>query len=120
MINCFKNIWIKDQNSLEKLQSELDRANIVPSLLVGHDVVTMNSRVKLKDIDTQETMEYEVVFPQEANLERNKLSILAPVGTALLGYRIGDKIRWEVPAGVRTLEIVQILYQPEAAGEHDL
>jgi regulator of nucleoside diphosphate kinase len=120
MINCFKNIWIKDQNGLEKLQSELDRANIVPSLLVGHDVVTMNSRVKLKDIDTQETMEYEVVFPQEANLERNKLSILAPVGTALLGYRIGDKIRWEVPAGVRTLEIVQILYQPEAAGEHDL
>lgn len=120
MISCFKNIWVKDQTSLEKLQRELERANVVPSLLIGQDVVTMNSRVKLKDVDTGETMEYEVVYPHQANLERNKLSILAPVGTALLGYRVGDKVLWDVPAGKRTLEIQQILYQPEVVGEHDL
>jgi len=119
MIECFKNIWLKDQTSLEKLQHEIDRAHIIPSLLVGQDVVTMNSSVKLKDVDTGQIMEYEVVFPQEADLEKNKLSILAPIGTALLGYRVGDKVCWEVPSGVRTLEIQQILYQPEAVGEHD-
>lgn len=81
------------------------------------DVVTMNSRVALKDLATGEEMVYELVFPSDARLEENRISILAPVGTALLGYRAGDTITWKVPGGTRKIKITKILYQPEAAGD---
>ena len=76
----------------------------------------MNSRVRLTDVETNEEQIYTVVFPSEANLEDGKISILAPIGTAILGYRVGDTVEWRVPGGVRTLRIEEILYQPEAEG----
>jgi len=106
----------RDRQSLEALQGELDRAHIVEPTAIPHDVVTMNSRVRLTDVETNEEQVYTVVFPSEANLEQRKISILAPIGTAILGYRVGDTVEWRVPGGVRTLRIEEILYQPEAAG----
>jgi regulator of nucleoside diphosphate kinase len=76
----------------------------------------MNTRVRLADIETNEKQVYTVVFPSEANLEQRKISILAPIGTAILGYRLGDTVEWPVPGGIRKLRIEEILYQPEAAG----
>lgn len=106
----------RDRESLEALQGELDRAQIVDPTEVPHDVVTMNSRVRLTDVETNEEQVYTVVFPSEANLEQRKISVLAPIGTAILGYRVGDSVKWRVPGGVKTLRIEEIMYQPEAAG----
>ena len=110
----------RDRASLESLQSELDRAHIVEPTAVPHDIVTMNSHVRLKDLKTNEETMYTLVFPSEANLEQQKISILAPIGTAILGYRAGDAVEWPVPGGIRKFRIEEILYQPEAAGHYSL
>lgn len=110
----------RDRESMESLQEELDRAHIVEPTAVPHDVVTMNSRVRLKDLETKEEKVYTLVFPSESNFEQQKISILAPIGTAILGYRAGDAVEWRVPGGIRKLRIEEILYQPEAAGEYRL
>jgi regulator of nucleoside diphosphate kinase len=110
----------RDRQSLESLQDELDRAHVVEPTAVPHDVVTMNSRARLKDLETNEEKVYTLVFPSEANLEQQKISILAPIGTAILGYRVGDAVEWQVPGGIRKLRIEEILYQPEAAGQYNL
>jgi regulator of nucleoside diphosphate kinase len=104
---------------LLKLAGELDDSHVVDSKDIPHDVVTMNSKVKFRDLDTQEICVYNLVYPHFANPTQNKLSILAPVGTALLGYRVGDSVEWPVPAGKRRIRIEEVLYQPEAAGEYD-
>jgi len=110
----------RDRNYLEGLQNELDRAHIVEPIAIPDSVVTMNSRVRLKDMETGEERNYTLVFPSDADIEQSKISILAPIGTAILGYRAGDTVHWLVPAGTRKVRILEILYQPEAAGRHDL
>jgi regulator of nucleoside diphosphate kinase len=109
----------RDREYLESLRNELDRTHIVEPTALPGDVVTMNSRVRLKDMDTGEVKNYSLVFPAEADMTQNKISILAPIGTAILGYRAGDTVDWQVPAGTRTVRIEEILYQPEAAGRYD-
>ena len=64
-------------------------------------------------------MIYSLVFPHSANINQNRISILAPIGTALIGYKIGDIIEWKVPGGLRKLKVEEILYQPEASGNFD-
>jgi regulator of nucleoside diphosphate kinase len=73
------------------LQSELERAEIVAPDEVPPDVITMNSRAQLVDLDTNERMEFTLVLPAQADIEEGKISILAPLGTAMLGYRVGDE-----------------------------
>jgi regulator of nucleoside diphosphate kinase len=106
----------RDRELLEALKAELDRGHIVEPAAIPHDVVTMNSRVRLTDVETNEDQVYTVVFPSDANLDQGKISILAPIGTAILGYRVGDTVEWRVPGGIKKLRIKEILYQPEAAG----
>jgi regulator of nucleoside diphosphate kinase len=110
----------KDDNHLQRLQEELDRAHVVETTAIPQDVVTMNSRVRLLDVYTGEERLCALVFPSDADIELNKISILAPIGTAMLGYRVGDMIEWEVPGGLKQLRIAEILYQPEAAGHYHL
>jgi len=105
---------------LEKLGGELNRSKVVKSKEIPTDVITMNSKVRLKDLDTREEMIYWLVFPDDANPDQNKISILAPIGTALIGYRVEDVIEWKVPAGLRKLKVLEVLYQPEAAGDYHL
>ena len=107
----------KDQEHLEVLKEELDRAQILPpGEAPPPEVVTMNSRVRVKNLNTGEEMTYTLVFPKDANLKAGKISVLAPIGTAILGYRAGDVIAWRVPGGRRKFRIEEVLYQPEAAG----
>ncbi len=110
----------QDREYLESLQNELDRAHIVEPTAIPHDVVTMNSHVRLKDMGTGEERMWVLVFPSDADITQNRISILAPIGTAILGYRAGDTVDWVVPAGIRKMRIEEILYQPEAAGRYDL
>jgi regulator of nucleoside diphosphate kinase len=104
---------------LENLVNELDRAIVVPSKEVPPDVITMNSQVRLRDLDTDEEMIYTLVFPEDADISQGKVSVLAPIGTAMLGYRVGETFEWEVPVGTRKIKIEEILYQPEASGDFD-
>lgn len=105
---------------LENLRGELERAQIVAPQDIPGDVVTMNSTVALTDLDTGEEEIYTLVYPENADMTQGKVSILAPIGTAMLGYRVGDVFEWEVPAGKRRLKVAKILYQPEASGDFDL
>lgn len=105
---------------LDSLDAELSRGKVVASSEVPSDVVTMNSQVSLIDLDTHEEMVYTLVFPQEADVSQNRISVLAPIGTAMLGYRVGDVFTWDVPDGVRRLQVKEILYQPEASGDYHL
>lgn len=101
-----------DREYLESLESELDRAEIVDSGDLPADVVAMNTEVTLRDLDTGDTKVYRLVYPTQTST-RNAISVLAPIGTAMLGYRVGDTIRWQVPRGIRRLEILQVLPQTE-------
>ncbi len=105
---------------VERLQLEIDRAEIVQPEDIPSDVVTMNSTVCIEDIDTEEEEIYTLVFPEDADLSQGKISILAPIGTAMLGYEVGDSFEWEVPGGIRKLRVKRILYQPEASGDFHL
>ncbi len=104
-----------DFEYLDTLEQELDRADIVEPEAIPRDVVTMNSEVRLKDLDSADEKVYRLVFPTQARTG-NGISVLAPIGTAILGYRVGDVIEWRVPKGIRRLQVVEVLYQPEAAG----
>jgi regulator of nucleoside diphosphate kinase len=108
------------RKDLQDLQEELDRAKIVKPEKVPPGVVTMNSRVLLRDVDTSEEMNYTLVFPKDADIDSGAISVLAPVGTAILGYSEGDVVEWQVPSGRRRISIEKILYQPEAAGDYHL
>lgn len=105
---------------LEQLQREITRAVVVSPHDIPGDVITMNSIVCLKDVDTGEEETYTLVFPEESDLEQRRLSVLAPIGTAMLGYKVGDTFEWDVPAGKRRLQVKKILYQPESSGDFHL
>jgi regulator of nucleoside diphosphate kinase len=107
---------VNGPDRLDELQSELRRAQIIPQDDVPSDVVTMNSTVSLRDLGTNEVEIYTLVFPECADIANNKLSVLAPIGTAVLGYRVGDEFRWRVPAGWRKLKIEQVIFQPARDG----
>jgi regulator of nucleoside diphosphate kinase len=105
---------------LDKLEEELDSAVVVRQKDIPKEVITMRSTVRVKDLDTSEEMIYRLVFPSEANYDEGKISVLAPIGMALLGYSCGDVIEWQVPAGVRRLSVEEVLYQPESNSDYHL
>lgn len=109
-----------DREDLDALAAELERATIVAAADIPPDVVTMNSRVVLRDLDSDEQMTYVLAFPRDADIDQGRISVLAPIGTAILGYAKGDVITWSVPSGMRRIRVDDILYQPEAAGDHHL
>jgi regulator of nucleoside diphosphate kinase len=115
-----KRIERNNNQYLNQLEQELARAQVVRPTDVPGDVITMNSTVSLRDLDADEEMTVTLVFPQDADIAQSKISVLAPIGTAMLGYRVGDIFTWQVPDGVRRLQVEKILYQPEAAGDYHL
>lgn len=95
------------------LAEELDRATVIPREQVPYRVVTMHSRLIYLDEKTGERREVELVYPEEANAEEGKISVLAPVGSALLGLSVGQSIDWSFPTGeMRRLRVERILFQP--------
>ncbi len=102
---------------LKKLKEELNRARIVESRQIPPDVITMRSTAVLKDVETGEEMAYTLVYPDDANLSQGKISVLAPIGTGMLGYRVGDTFEWDTPSGKRVIHVERITFQPEAAGD---
>lgn len=105
---------------LLNLKSELDRAVVVASEEIPNNVVTMNSQIHLTDLDKDEEIAFTLVFPGKADFEKNRISVLTPVGTAIIGCKVGDIIDFEVPSGRTRLRINKILFQPEAVGDFHL
>jgi regulator of nucleoside diphosphate kinase len=102
---------------LKKLAEEIEKASVVQSNQIPSDVITLNSTARLVDRKTDEEMLYTLVFPEDADISQGKISILAPIGTAMLGYKVGDTFEWDTPGGKRIIRVKEILYQPEASGD---
>ncbi len=113
-----QNNTIKKEEA-EKLASELKNAKLVEPKEIPGDVVTMNSVVKIHFQNSKEQMEFTLVYPKDANVKERKISIFSAVACALIGYRVGDEIEWQLPSGMTKIVIDEIIYQPEAAGDLD-
>ncbi|HEY8923628.1 MAG TPA: nucleoside diphosphate kinase regulator [Polyangia bacterium] len=110
-----------DPTTLELLEDELQRAIIVESSRIPADVVTMNSVVSFEDVDTGQRSEIRLVYPSAVSGVEGRVSVLAPIGSALLGLSVGDSIDWPMPGGrSRRLRVTAVQYQPEAEGRVDL
>ncbi len=110
----------KDKQYYERLQEKLDWAEVVEPKDIPENIVTMNSMILLKDLDTGEEKIFNLVFPDKAKVSPMALSILAPIGTALLGHKEGDTIIWDVPGGTKRYLILEVVYQPERLGNYEL
>lgn len=104
----------------EKLLAELKSAKIVEQDKVDGDVVTMNSIVKIHFQNNKTPMQFQLVYPIDANIKDRKISIFSSVAAALIGYRVGDEIDWLIPSGMTKIVIDEVIYQPESAGDFDL
>lgn len=105
---------ISDEN-IERLKNELGRARIVPEFELPPGVIAMNSTVELEDLEDGEIMTYTLVYPENADVESGRISILAPLGMAMLGFKVGDEFEWPVPAGtlrVRVRRLVESQNEP--------
>jgi regulator of nucleoside diphosphate kinase len=91
--------------ALQKLREELDRAAIIDPAAFPAGVVTMDSTVSFEDLETGENEEYTITFPERADVDLKRMSILAPIGTALIGCRVGDIVTWSTPGGLRKLKV---------------
>ena len=109
-------IDLHDTKAAEQLEAELQRATVVDPREVPPTVVTMNSEVAYEDCATGERRVVRVVFPNEADAGRGKVSVMAPIGSALIGLSVGQEIEWRVPGGRKRIRVVEIRYQPEASG----
>lgn len=94
--------------ALQKLREELDRAAVIDPAAFPRDVVTMDSTVEYEDLASSEVETYTITFPDRADVDRKRISILAPIGTALIGCRVGDIVKWSTPGGVRQLKLRRV------------
>ena len=102
--------------SVQELINEMNRAIIISPKEVPENVITMNSRVLLRDVESGKDMTLWLVFPDKMDAVKNPVSILSPLGTAMIGYKVGDDFTWESPTGKKQIEVLDILYQPERVG----
>lgn len=103
----------------DALEAELERAELVAPEEVPPDVVTMNSTIRFRVASTDEEFTLRLVYPKDVDESGGTISVLAPVGSALLGLKQGDEIEWPKPGGGKLkVQLVEILYQPERAGEY--
>jgi len=119
-INDAKQFKSINATEAESLKKELNSAKIVEPQEIPANVVTMNSIVKISFLNSDKHIEFRIVYPDQANLKENKISIFSPIATALIGYKVADEIEWIVPAGLTKIRIDEIIYQPEAAGNYNL
>jgi len=119
-INDAKQFNSISASEAESLLNELNSAKIVEPQEIPENVVTMNSIVKISFLNSDKRIEFQIVYPKQANLKENKISIFSPIAAALIGYKVSDEIEWIVPAGITKIKIDKIIYQPEASGDYTL
>ena len=99
-------------DTIDRLRGELARAIVLDATAVPATAVGLNSRVELEDLDPGEHETYGLTLPASADPDQARISGLAPIGTALLGYRVGDEIAWPTPGGIRRLKLHQVTREP--------
>jgi len=105
-----------DLFELNFLNIEIKRATKIDSRRISPEYVTMNSLIEVTFLDIGKSMAIRLVYPQDANYKKGQVSVLSPLGCALLGYRAGDSVSFRAPGGMQTVRIDKVLYQPEANG----
>lgn len=105
--------------SLVQLKNDLAYSDVVAPTEMPHDVVTMNTEIRIEFTASGETKEVILVFPEEADFSKSKISLLAPLGAALLGCKRGETAVYTAPGGNVEVKIQEILYQPEANGDFE-
>jgi len=98
-----------DRRNAEDLRIELKKAKLVNKDDFPHDIVRLNSKVRIKAEDNDKVMELMLVTPDKADIKQKMISVMAPVGTALIGFRQGEKVKWQVPAGKKTFTIMEVI-----------
>ncbi|HTM94007.1 MAG TPA: nucleoside diphosphate kinase regulator [Flavisolibacter sp.] len=97
-----------NRQDAEELESELKRAKVVDQEELPDDVVRLNSKVTVKEENANKVMELTVVTPEKANIKQRLISIMSPIGTALIGFRKGQQVKWKVPSGKKTFTIMDV------------
>ncbi len=115
LVRALKHSLFRDQLQLESLEQTLEGAEVASSERVPRDVIRMNSRVRVLDFDTRKRGLYTLVFPDNADIATNQISVLAPLGLALLGRRQGDVVEAKVPGGARRLRVEWVSQRPQRA-----
>ncbi len=115
-----KGVSPMDDSNVEELRREIARARIVAEEKIQGNIITMNSNFLVRLLDSGKVRLYTLVFPKDADFAKGKISVLSPLGTALIGYQEGDVVEWVAPAGIKKLKVEKIMYQPEAAGHYYL
>ena len=111
LISCLNNMYGRaafDRQNAQELKNELKKATLVNEADFPGDVVRLNSRVKIKSEKKDKIMELMIVTPDKADIKKRKISIMAPLGTALIGFRQGQKVKWRVPSGKKTFTIMEV------------
>lgn len=105
---------IKNQSAIQQtkeiryLAEELKKAKVVKDNKIKGDIVQLNSKVQIEDQGNNKTMDFQIVLPSQANLKENKISILAPIGIALIGFKKDQMVEWQMPAGKKLLKIIHV------------
>ncbi|HEV2831050.1 MAG TPA: GreA/GreB family elongation factor [Hanamia sp.] len=99
---------VNEKENFAKLSQELGKAQLVTEEDFPEDIVRIDSEVVIRDVETKRDMTITIVMPQNADIKQRKVSVLAPIGTALIGFRKGQKVSWEVPAGKKTFKIMEV------------
>lgn len=112
LLTAYLNNWYGhttvERKSAQELQEELKHAKLVEIEDFPADTVRLNSRVKIKAEGREDIMELVLVMPDKADMKERKISVVAPVGAALIGFRKGQKVSWQVPAGQKTFTILEV------------
>ena len=111
---------VKMPEIINRLYTQFKKAKVLSQESISRSVVTMNSRVLLKEVSNGRKAEVTITYPQDADSREKKVSVFSSPGVALLGRQAGDIVSWKVPGGTGEFEITEILYQPEASGHYYL
>lgn len=120
LLNRSKKSKNEELSNISVLENEIRRAERVDSKEISPDIVTMNSLIEVVDLDTSKSMTIKLVYPKDADYRQGKISILSLLGSALLGYKVGSRISFEVPRGKKEVIIKNIIYQPESNGVYNI
>lgn len=120
MIRSLRTVGEPFRGQVNELREHVRRARLVRAKEVEPDVVTMNSRVRVRDVESGRVETFTLAYHGEAGMFGDRLTVLSPLGIRVLGARVGDILEWDVPHGVRRLVVERIDYQPETEKEFEL
>jgi regulator of nucleoside diphosphate kinase len=105
---------------MERVMSEFEKAKIIEPSEIPEDVVTMNSKIMIRDLNHNKTYTIQLVYPEDVDTKKNRVSIFSSLASALLGFKVGDVVNWNTPSETLRIKIEYILYQPESCGDYHL